>query len=198
MCIRDRNSSLINDSITVNGSPVALGGSVTVASENTTYSIAVADGTGVETKIIRLTGSDSSTNDISIIAGSNMSISRSGDEIELSSSFTDTDTVTTIQSDTGGTAQTGAIRFKGTGGATISQDTVNKIITVNSVDTNTVTRLRAGTGNVLASGDFTLLAGGATTLTQGTDAGNNPTITCLLYTSPSPRDRTRSRMPSSA
>ena len=26
----------------------------------------------------------------------------------------------------------------------------------------------------------------------------NPTSTCLLYTSPSPRDRTRSRMPSSA
>ena len=25
-----------------------------------------------------------------------------------------------------------------------------------------------------------------------------PTMTCLLYTSPSPRDRTRSRMPSSA
>ena len=25
-----------------------------------------------------------------------------------------------------------------------------------------------------------------------------PNITCLLYTSPSPRDRTRSRMPSSA
>ena len=29
--------------------------------------------------------------------------------------------------------------------------------------------------------------------------GNNATFTgCLLYTSPSPRDRTRSRMPSSA
>ena len=28
--------------------------------------------------------------------------------------------------------------------------------------------------------------------------GLNQTITCLLYTSPSPRDRTRSRMPSSA
>ena len=27
---------------------------------------------------------------------------------------------------------------------------------------------------------------------------NNPNQTCLLYTSPSPRDRTRSRMPSSA
>ena len=28
--------------------------------------------------------------------------------------------------------------------------------------------------------------------------GGDPTGTCLLYTSPSPRDRTRSRMPSSA
>ena len=27
---------------------------------------------------------------------------------------------------------------------------------------------------------------------------SSPTTTCLLYTSPSPRDRTRSRMPSSA
>ena len=31
------------------------------------------------------------------------------------------------------------------------------------------------------------------------DLGNDlPTLYCLLYTSPSPRDRTRSRMPSSA
>ena len=30
------------------------------------------------------------------------------------------------------------------------------------------------------------------------DVENNPNYTCLLYTSPSPRDRTRSRMPSSA
>ena len=29
-------------------------------------------------------------------------------------------------------------------------------------------------------------------------AGSGTTYTCLLYTSPSPRDRTRSRMPSSA
>ena len=30
------------------------------------------------------------------------------------------------------------------------------------------------------------------------DAGLRLDFTCLLYTSPSPRDRTRSRMPSSA
>ena len=33
---------------------------------------------------------------------------------------------------------------------------------------------------------------------SGTGASAAPTISCLLYTSPSPRDRTRSRMPSSA
>ena len=30
------------------------------------------------------------------------------------------------------------------------------------------------------------------------ESGSGKTTTCLLYTSPSPRDRTRSRMPSSA
>ena len=33
---------------------------------------------------------------------------------------------------------------------------------------------------------------------NGKEVVLNPLITCLLYTSPSPRDRTRSRMPSSA
>ena len=34
--------------------------------------------------------------------------------------------------------------------------------------------------------------------TEGFDSLNESTDDCLLYTSPSPRDRTRSRMPSSA
>ena len=38
--------------------------------------------------------------------------------------------------------------------------------------------------------------GGLGTLTSGSAVGYS--ATCLLYTSPSPRDRTRSRMPSSA
>ena len=32
----------------------------------------------------------------------------------------------------------------------------------------------------------------------GPESSGKTTLTCLLYTSPSPRDRTRSRMPSSA
>ena len=52
-------------------------------------------------------------------------------------------------------------------------------------DTN---RLLAG--NLTVGGNFTV-NGTSTTI-------DTTTLTCLLYTSPSPRDRTRSRMPSSA
>ena len=68
----------------------------------------------------------------------------------------------------------------------------------------------ATTSNVVANTDITIVnisgkAGfmtGALSMGNGLSAGNATnftwTITCLLYTSPSPRDRTRSRMPSSA
>ena len=55
-----------------------------------------------------------------------------------------------------------------------------------------------GTGTPL--GDTTEIAGlaaGLTTL-SGDSSAPHTVGTCLLYTSPSPRDRTRSRMPSSA
>ena len=56
------------------------------------------------------------------------------------------------------------------------------------------TQLSVPRGLLAAASDGTtaLFAGGFTTL----PAGNK--TSCLLYTSPSPRDRTRSRMPSSA
>ena len=44
----------------------------------------------------------------------------------------------------------------------------------------------------------TLAAGRVATLNQDTTGSAATLTTCLLYTSPSPRDRTRSRMPSSA
>ena len=60
-------------------------------------------------------------------------------------------------------------------------------------------------GNMIISGITTLgttsFTADATvnSLTVGRGSGNFPSNTaCLLYTSPSPRDRTRSRMPSSA
>ena len=63
---------------------------------------------------------------------------------------------------------------------------------------------RSGTTVTLGdSGDTFTIPSGATINNQGTATNFGPTgsesyQTCLLYTSPSPRDRTRSRMPSSA
>ena len=42
------------------------------------------------------------------------------------------------------------------------------------------------------------MASGTVRYASGAIAHSNPNKVCLLYTSPSPRDRTRSRMPSSA
>ena len=55
----------------------------------------------------------------------------------------------------------------------------------------------------LLKGKKIVVTGGGTGLgksmaTRFAELGADLVITCLLYTSPSPRDRTRSRMPSSA
>ena len=57
---------------------------ITVSSANTTYSVSAEDhASDTNQKYIRLTDSSSSTDDISITAGSNMSIARNGDQIIL-------------------------------------------------------------------------------------------------------------------
>ena len=50
----------------------------------------------------------------------------------------------------------------------------------------------------IASGELRLQSMGVTEPTTGTDTTKIKTTACLLYTSPSPRDTIRSRMPSSA
>ena len=51
-----------------------------------------------------------------------------------------------------------------------------------------------GAGSVLELPNFSVIVPGL----DGSIHQGDPWHTCLLYTSPSPRDRTRSRMPSSA
>ena len=60
---------------------------------DTTYSISCADGDNADEEKIRLTagGDGSGTDDIVLEAGSNMTVSRSGDKITFNSSFSDTD-----------------------------------------------------------------------------------------------------------
>ena len=49
------NSALSNSTITVNGSAIALGGSVVTPNDNTTYAISMVDGINSSTKTLRLT-----------------------------------------------------------------------------------------------------------------------------------------------
>ena len=175
------NTALLNSGININGVSIPLGGSVTTPDSNTTYGISAQDGAVATEKLLRLSagGSGSGDDDIKLIAGSNMTINRSGDELTFISNYIDNDTVTTIAAQTGGTAQSGAMVIAATGAATVSQDAASRTITINSVDTDTVTRVRGGTGGAYASGDITFIDGGATTITQGTLASppNTPTLT---------------------
>jgi len=186
------NNALINSGITINGITIPLGGTVTTPDNNTTYSISAIDGSSATAKRIRLTSGGNSgagvTDDVTIAVSSPASVptgsnavslflDRTDDTITISGHVVDNNTITTIQSATGGTAQSGAITIAATGASTISQDAGTKTITINTVDNDTITRLRAGTGQAFAPGDFTFLQSGAVTLTQGLDANNKPTIT---------------------
>ena len=187
------NAALSNSSIQINGAAIALGGSVTTPNDNTTYSVSAEDGINNNTKVIRLTagGSGTGNDDVSIAVGppaavpggSNalaLAINRVGEVITISGTAPDADTITTLKSGTGGTAQTGDITIAATGSSTVSQDTASKTITINSTYVDTITKMRATTGQVLNPGNFTFLSGGATTVAQGVDGNGDSTIT---YTS---------------
>ncbi|WP_223618679.1 hypothetical protein, partial [Acinetobacter baumannii] len=163
------NSALLNPGITINGSTVNLGGTISTPDTNTTYSISAADGAIASEKVIRLSagGSGTGSDDITLIAGSNMTIQRTGDELTFISSYVDTDTITTLAAATGGTAQSGAITIAASGAASVSQNSGTKTITINATDTDTITRLRATTGSAYNSGDITFLASGSSTVSQG-------------------------------
>ena len=181
------NSALVNKGITINGTTVDLGGTLTTPNDNTTYTISAVDGLAATEKLFRITGSDTTTSDVtfkvgvpaSIPTGSNaltLALERVDNTITITGTVVDNNTVTRLQSFTGGTLQSGDITIKGAGGATITQDTGTKTITIDSANDDTVTRVRAGTGNVFTDGDFTLIAGNEVTLTQGVDANSDPTI----------------------
>ena len=167
------NNSLVNSQITVNGTAIALGGSVTTPDNNTTYAISAQDGAGAAQKIIRLTSGGNAgagvDDDVTLAVGVPSSIpagnkalslflDRVGETITISGHQEDDNTVTTIQSATGGTAQSGDITIAAAGSSTISQDAATKTITITSSYVDTITRLRAGTGQVFAPADFTFLA----------------------------------------
>ena len=184
------NTALVNSSITVNGTVVPLGGSVTTPNVDTTYSVSMGDGASSSVKKLILTagGSGSGTDEVSIAvgtpnsipAGSNaisLAIDRVDDVVTISGTAPDADTVTTLQAATGGTAQSGDITIAATGSSTVSQNAANKTITIDSSYVDTITKIRATTGQVLNPGNFTFLASGATSVVQGVDGNGDSTVT---------------------
>jgi hypothetical protein len=137
------NSSLINSSISINGTSVSLGGSITIpdTNDNTLYSISVSDGVNSLQKRIRLTagGSGSGVQDIFLTTtGNYLSIGRtSNDTLNFSVSLTNLTAGSYIVYDSGST-------YNGLNSRTIS---------VNATTTNTANRVvaRDGNGNFSAS-----------------------------------------------
>ena len=74
------------DATTISTFNSALSGS------NTTYGISCVDGDNSDEEKIRLTGSDSSTDDVVLEAGTGLSIARSGDKITFTNTVSDTNT----------------------------------------------------------------------------------------------------------
>jgi hypothetical protein len=172
------NSALVNSSITVNGVAIALGGTVTTPDNNTTYSISAQDGGNAATKVIRLTSGGNAgagvDDDVSLVAGTNVTLSRTGDAITINSSYVDTNTVTRVAA-SGGVLVSGDVTFAVSGNAAgISQ--VGNTITIAANYVNTVTRLRGTAAGTYTSGDLQLLAGSNVTITQSSGTPTDITI----------------------
>lgn len=125
----------------------------TVVDTNTTYSVSAADGTAGK-KIIRLTGSDSTTDDVTLVEGSGISLTRSGDEITIANVSPGTTYGISAETTTGGTnlrltgsdATTDNVKFAEGTGITVTRtdaDTITIATTV--VDTNTTYAISAET-----------------------------------------------------
>ena len=181
------NTGLVNSSININGVSVSLGGTLNTPNDNTTYTVSALDGASAAQKIIRLVSSDSVNDDVilsvgspsSVPTGSNaiiLSLDRTDDTITITGTVPDNNVITTLQSFTGGTSQSGDITIKGSGGATISQDAPTKTINIDTRNDDTITQLRSDT-NTYTSGNWSIIGGTEVTLTQGTDGGGDPTIT---------------------
>jgi len=171
------NSALINNSITVNGVAIALGGSVTTPDNNTTYAISAQDGAAGK-KIIRLTSGGNFgsgvDDDVTLVAGTNVTLARAGDEITINSSYIDTNTITRVAA-SGGNLVSGDVTLSAANSnITISQ--VGNTISFATQDNNTVTRLRGTTSGSYVSGDLQLLAGANVTIAQGTAPNTDFTI----------------------
>ena len=104
---------------------------------------------------------------VEFIGGSNVTLTRAGDQITISSSFVNTNTVTTLEA-SGGSPVSGTLTLAGAGGTTITQN--SSTFNISSVDTT----YTAGTGINLVGTEFSL--------PQPLNTSDSPTFDTLAVT----------------
>ena len=129
------------------------GNIISFASTDTTYSVSAADGGTAAKKIIRLTGTDGTNDDVTLVAGTNISLTRSSDEITITganeadtlTSVTDRGAATTNDLTVASLTATGNINCAGT-------ITYEDVTSVDSVGIITARQGLNVTGNVTVTG----------------------------------------------
>jgi len=148
---------------------------------NTTYSVSCVDGDNSDEEKIRLTGSDSSTDDVVLEAGTGLSIARDGDKITFTNTVTDTDTVLTteqVQDIAGALIATGGTK---TNIAVTYDDTNNNMDFVVASDLDTTgqagTAVALTTGDKAITGTLTVTDSAENIVLNSTEADGNPLLT---------------------
>ena len=167
------------------------------ADANTTYSVSCVDGDNTDEEKIRLTGSDSSTDDVVLEAGTGLSIARNTDKITFTNTVSDTNTQNTyaISCVDGDSTDEEKIRLTQGGAAGAANDDIvlgastglsiardgDKIVftnTVSDTNTNQLTEFTltgdSGSNQTIAHGNTLDIAGGNAITTE---VGATDTVT---------------------
>lgn len=154
------NTMLVNDSITVNGTEIKLGSSVTTPDNDTTYTVSVSGIISGASIDLVAGGSGSGTDSIGLIGGTNVTVTRTdADTITITSKDDDTKYSISAETATGGVAlrlsgtdtTTDNVRFAAGTNVTVTR-TDDSTITVSAIDTT----YTAGTGITLTGTSFSI------------------------------------------
>ena len=137
--------------------------------DSDSVTLTAGDGSSSNQKVINLVQSGvAGQQQIVFRSGSNVTLTRSVNEIIIDASYVNDDTITRLQSSSGGTLVSGDVSIAGTGATTVSQS--GQTITVSSTNTT----YTAGTGITLSGTEFSIPQEVATT--------SSPTFAALTLT----------------
>ena len=135
--------------------------------DSDSVTLAAGDGPNANQKVINLTQSGSGQQQVVFRAGSNVTLTRSVNEIIIDTSYVNDDTVTRLQA-SGGTLVSGDIVFTGVDATTVAQ--TGQTIQIGSTDTT----YTAGTGITLSDLQFSIA--------QEIETTSTPTFAALTLT----------------